>query len=134
MDVLLTEPSDTGVAVLSLDGQLDIDSAPRLRTALDDLQSRSVHRIVVDLTRLRFCDSIGLSALLVAARYCAEHGGFLRLANPSAFLQRICSVVGIAEALPMYRSVEDASVGDPAGLIGLDRAGRSTMSTPRRRT
>jgi anti-sigma B factor antagonist len=128
MDVLLAEPTDTGVVVLSLDGQLDIDSAPRLRAALDDLRTRSEHRIVVDLAQLRFCDSIGLSALLVAARVCAEQGGFLRLANPSAFLQRIFSVVGIADALPMYRSVAEANVGNPAGLIAVGTAGRSTVS------
>jgi anti-sigma B factor antagonist len=132
MDVLVTEPSAAGVVVLSLDGQLDIDSAPRLRSALDELRARSEHRIVVDLGRLRFCDSIGLSALLVAARDCAEHGGFLRLADPSAFLQRICSVVGIAEALPMYRTVEDAGAGNPAGLISV--GGPSTVSTPARQT
>jgi anti-sigma B factor antagonist len=117
MDIRLAEGSSSGVMVMSLDGQLDIDTAPQLQAALDQLRAASTTRVVVDVAGLAFCDSIGLSALLVAARYCAESGGFLRLANPTPFLQRVCTVVGIAHALTMYRSVADASTGNPAGLL-----------------
>jgi len=123
MDLAITNHATTGSVVVALTGQLDVDSASAMHAAFDALRERSVDRIVVDLTRLQFCDSMGLSAFVVAHRRCAAAGGHLRLAGPGPFLLRVLSVVGIAEALPMYRTVAAACAGDPDGLIAV-AAGR----------
>ena len=107
----------TGAALVRLVGNLDLDTAPELRSALDALHERSVTRMVIDLTGLVFCDSIGLSGFVDAHKSCTSKGGYLRLANPTPLLERIFMVVGIADALPIYRTVQAARDGDPAGLV-----------------
>jgi anti-sigma B factor antagonist len=94
--------------VVQPSGQLDMESAPRLRAAIDQLIRGGDRRIVVDLGRLTFCDSIGLSTLVVAHRTCAEDGGYLRLARPTPFLLNLLTVVGVRDALEVYDTVEDA--------------------------
>jgi len=89
-------------------GQLDMETAPRLRAALEGLIEAGRTRIVVDLGRLTFCDSIGLSALVVAGRTCEATGGFLRLARPNPFMLNLLTVVGVRDALHTYSSVEAA--------------------------
>jgi anti-sigma B factor antagonist len=116
MDVVVNyDPS--GAALMRLVGNLDLDTAPELRTVLQRLRARSVTRMVIDLTGLVFCDSIGLSAFVDAHKSCTGRGGYLRLANPTPLLERIFVVVGIADALPVYRTVQAARDGDPAGLV-----------------
>jgi anti-anti-sigma factor len=115
MDLAVT--SSSGTTVMSLTGQLDIDTAPRLREAVGDLLRRSVNRIVVDLGGLTFCDSIGLSTFVVAHRGCTAAGGHLRLAAPNPFMWRVVSVVGLPGRLPIYRTVVAACCGDPADLM-----------------
>jgi anti-anti-sigma factor len=116
MDVVVDyEPN--GVALVRLVGNLDLDTAPELRTALQSLHDRSVTRMVIDLTGLVFCDSIGLSAFVDAHKSCTSRGGYLRLANPTPLLERIFVVVGIADALPIYRTVQAARDGDPDALV-----------------
>ena len=116
MDVVISY-GPNGDAVMRLVGNLDLDTAPELRGALDALDERSVTRMVVDLTGLVFCDSIGLSAFVDAHKSCTSKGGYLRLANPTPLLEHIFMVVGIADALPIYRTVQAARDGDPAGLV-----------------
>ena len=94
--------------VVQPSGQLDMDSAPRLRSVLEGLIDAGRTRIVIDLGRLTFCDSIGLSTLVVASRGCEATGGFLRLARPNPFLLNLLTVVGVREAVRTYDSVEAA--------------------------
>jgi anti-anti-sigma factor len=108
MDVTVTEGPDDGVTVVTLRGELGVDSAPEVEATLNGLIEGSVRRIVVDLSGLSFCDSIGLSTFVVAHRACTAAGGFVRLAAPPAFLLRVLTVVGLRRQLPIYDTVEAA--------------------------
>ena len=94
--------------VVQPSGQLDMETAPVLRDAIEKLIRGGDHRIVVDLNRVTFCDSIGLSTLVVANRSCVEDGGYLRLARPNAFLLNLLTVVGVRDAVGVYDSVDAA--------------------------
>jgi anti-sigma B factor antagonist len=89
-------------------GQLDIETAPRLTATLDELIEAGELRIVIDLGRLTFCDSIGLSTLVVAHRSCVRGGGYLHLARPSPFLLNLLTQIGIRDVIEVYASVEAA--------------------------
>jgi anti-sigma B factor antagonist len=115
MEVLVAR-RDAEVAIVTIRGQLDMDTAQDLQAAFDRLRVDSVSRVVADLSHLTFCDSIGLSTLVLTHRYCVSAGGWLRLAGPTPFLARLLAVVGISEVVPVYQSPEGALVGDPADL------------------
>lgn len=114
MDIAVT---GTDPAVLTVSGQLDLDTAPELQTAFDTLAGHEAWRIVVDLSGLDFCDSIGLSTIVVGHRLCTANGGWVHLAAPSRFMLRLLSAVGIAESVPVYATVGGARHGDPADRI-----------------
>jgi anti-anti-sigma factor len=116
MEVHIAHPGG-GPAIVTMLGQLDVDTAPALRTAFDELAAQGVARIIVDLSALEFCDSIGLSTFVVGHTRCADQAGWLRLAAPTTFLVRLLSVVGVADAVPMYTTVEGARRGDQSDLV-----------------
>jgi anti-anti-sigma factor len=68
---------DGDAAVLTVDGELDIAAAPRLRTTVGDLMGQGVRRLEVDLGRCSFIDSSGIGALLWAAHRLRAAGGEL---------------------------------------------------------
>lgn len=104
-----TDSAASGVIrVVQPSGQLDMETAPHLEAALNRLIAAGDRRIVVDLSRLMFCDSMGLSTLVVAHRSCADSGGYVRLARPSPFLLNLLTVVGVRSAVGVYDSVEAA--------------------------
>ncbi len=98
----------TDIAVLHLVGELDADTADTLREALDDLVARPEPRIVVDLSDLRFCDSMGLSAFIGAYLAAAGAGGWVRLAGANTFLRKLIETVGLTRYVALYEDVETA--------------------------
>jgi anti-sigma B factor antagonist len=129
VDVLVAEHRASGATVVTPVGQLDMDTAPRLHAALHQLRVRSVNRIVVDLRKVTYCDSTGLSALALARNYCAEAGGYLRLAVLSPLVLQLLAAVGIGRTVPIYRGVGAACAGDLDGLIAVP-CGQSPWGAP----
>ena len=78
---VLGNPDDS--VVVTVRGDLDIDSATVLTTTLDQVLERPVPRVVVDLSGVAFCDSTALSAFVVGHNRAAAAGGWLRLAAPT---------------------------------------------------
>ncbi|MFI5932391.1 STAS domain-containing protein [Actinoplanes sp. NPDC051494] len=96
------------VAVLRLTGELDADTAPHLHGLLADLLDRPVPRIVVDLTGLKFCDSVGLSAFVTAKHVISSRGGWLSFAGPNRFLAELLTTVGLSRYFAVFPEVDDA--------------------------
>jgi anti-sigma B factor antagonist len=98
--------------VLSIDGEIDGLTAPRLRaaigTAFDHLNGRV---LVLDLTEVRFLGSAGLRTLLDSAAEAARHDGYQPLrvvVDENRPVIRPIEIVGLDNVLALYHSVGDA--------------------------
>ncbi len=78
-----------GATVVSLAGELDLESSPRLDEVVGRLISRGHARLVLDLADLGFIDSIGLSALLTAQRRARAANGWMVVRSASPRLRTI---------------------------------------------
>jgi anti-anti-sigma factor len=61
--------------------KLDASISPELKGEFLLLAKPKVEVLMIDLADVEFCDSSGLSALLIADRKMKEHGGCVRLIN-----------------------------------------------------
>jgi anti-anti-sigma factor len=107
---VLGNPDDS--VVVTVRGNLDIDSAAALTTTLDQVLERPAPRIVVDLSGVEFCDSTGLSAFVLGHHRAASAGGWLRLAAPSEWMNQLLDTVGLSRRLRIYPGVADALAGN----------------------
>jgi anti-sigma B factor antagonist len=82
--------------VLSLAGELDLASAPGLRTAIQQKLDTGAQRLVLDLTDLSFCDSAGLSVMAWAEQHFPA--GVL-LHQPRPQLRKILRTTQLEQAL-----------------------------------
>ncbi|MGZ4173262.1 MAG: STAS domain-containing protein [Solirubrobacteraceae bacterium] len=73
--------------VLSLQGELDLSTAPLLEQGLQDVDS--VSGITVDLSGLEFMDSTGLRALLLAQEGARDRGQDFSLRRGPPAVQRV---------------------------------------------
>lgn len=81
-------------ALITLSGEIDLDSAPLLCASLEQCLRDGTHIIDVDLTSVRFCDCSGLNAFLRAAQQTTVAGGALRLYYPPPMLARMLDLTG----------------------------------------
>lgn len=81
-------------ALITLAGEIDLGSAPLVRTALARCLSDGIRTIDIDLTPVTFCDCSGLNTFLHAAQKTTEAGGTLRLHHPPPTLALILDLTG----------------------------------------
>jgi anti-sigma B factor antagonist len=108
---VIGNPDDT--VVITVRGDLDLDSATVLATTLDQVLDRPAPRVVVDLSGIAFCDSTGLGSFVVGTHRARAAGGWLRLAAPSEWLLGLLATVGLTPRLAVYTTVADALATDP---------------------
>ncbi len=90
-----------GVSVIALAGELDRLSSPRLRDVMVTQLDDGARHLVLDVARLRFCDSTGLWTMLELQRRAGAAGGCLRLAGVHGVLERILTITGLAGAFSL---------------------------------
>ena len=82
-------------AVLTARGEVDLYTAPVLRSALDEAFENDPKSIVVDLTGITFFASSGLSVLLAGLDEAERRHCELRLAGCSRAVQRPLDIAGV---------------------------------------
>ncbi|MGW7436893.1 STAS domain-containing protein [Streptomyces sp. NPDC054849] len=101
---ITVEVLDHAVAVRPT-GEIDIETAPSLRFALAEALAHASpdKPVAVDCSRLTFCDSAALNALITARRAAQEAGTDIRLAVPNHQLRRLLEVTGTLSLFPVDR-------------------------------
>jgi anti-sigma B factor antagonist len=111
---IATTPLDQ-CTVLSVSGELDLNTAPELSTAVNEMVANGSARLVLDLSTLTFCDSSGLTAFVRANQAVQAAAGRLVLARPTPIVQRVLELTGLVEVLEVAASLESAQVAIDAG-------------------
>lgn len=84
---------------------VDLSTAPELRSILNDLRAEGHRRLTVDLSETAFLDSVGVSVLVAAHARLDDDGGELRIViGPRA--RRLFELTGLDEVLHL---VDDGS-------------------------
>jgi anti-sigma B factor antagonist len=108
-----TEERDD-VLILTVDGDVDGLTAPRLATAIADAFGRLAGRaLVLDLTNVRFLGSIGLRTLRDSARVAEGFAPLRVVVDQQRPVIRPIEITGLDQILALYHTVDDAiAAGD----------------------
>jgi anti-sigma B factor antagonist len=112
------------LAIVAVDGELDVGTAPGLGGQLAPLADAGNH-LILDLASVRFCDCAGLSLFLRLQQRACAAGGSLHLAAPIASVRRLITLTELGDVLPITASPADA-------IAALDRAALNGQPLPRR--
>ena len=95
-----------GIAVVSVGGEVDNDTAPQLKDALSAAFADGAGRVIVDLSGTEFMDSSGLGALVGINK---EHGnGRLALVCPRPQLRKLFEISRLDEVLAVHDDLPTA--------------------------
>ncbi|OKI57753.1 STAS domain-containing protein [Streptomyces sp. MJM1172] len=95
--------------VVEVTGELDYDTSADLRDLLAALPLKPGQRLVLDLARMEFCDSSGISTLIVARNHAQSAGADVALAAVPASTLRVLRVVGLEQIFPLHPDAESAT-------------------------
>ena len=91
--------SHDGATRLAVAGELDLDTAGRLETALKEAETDEPERLVLDLSNLRFLDSSGLKLILRAHARAKEGARRLQIVPGPTAVQQVFKVTGLSRRL-----------------------------------
>ena len=72
------------------------------------LHTEEVSKLVLDLSEVEYCDSSGLSAILLAFRILHSNEGHIRLASPTKNVKTLIEISQLDRILPICNTVSEA--------------------------
>lgn len=93
-----------------LSEKLDTHIAPSIKSELVLIAGNGEKNMIVDLSESRYCDSSGLSAILVANRLCKNANGTFVLSGLQTAVERLISISQLDTVLNITNTVEQAEV------------------------
>ena len=88
--------------------KLDTHIAPSLKSELVLIAGNGERNIILDLSNCRYCDSSGLSAILVANRLCKNANGTFVLTGLQTAVERLITISQLDTVLNITSSLEGA--------------------------
>ncbi len=110
-------------AVLRVSGEMDLVTSPVLRQRVHDAVADGRRSIVLDLSRVVFCDSSGVGVLIATRRLMRSCRGRLRLILPAdgrtggpaegAHVNRVLAALGVRRLFDVHPDVVSAVAPEP---------------------
>ncbi len=91
---------DSAPLLFRLTGELDLETVDVLRAVVGPASSTG-REIMLDLSRLEFCDSTGVGTFVWLHRRATAAGGRLLLAGPRRAVREVLKISGVDRAIPV---------------------------------
>ena len=97
------------LAIFHLDEpRLDALMAPELKAELLIVAQEDIDVLIIDLSSVGFCDSTGLSALLLAERQMRERDGGIIVVDSKGKVSALLALAKLDGIIPYFRTIEEA--------------------------
>jgi anti-anti-sigma factor len=88
--------------------KLDTTTAPELKTVFTIVNKSGNNKIVFNLEKTKYCDSSGLSAILIANRLCKDTNGAFVLYGLQASVLKMIEIAQLDKVLSICSTKEEA--------------------------
>ena len=101
------EKQDNHTLIQVLEEKLDTHIAPTLKSELVLVSGNGEKNIILDLSKCRYCDSSGLSAILVANRLCKNANGTFVLTGLNDAVERLITISQLDTVLNISNTIDE---------------------------
>jgi anti-sigma B factor antagonist len=108
----ISERTEDGIPVVSITGDIDLESSPQLRTFLRTKVSQKTPKLLLDFSGVNYIDSSGLATLIEYFQGVQGFGGKLVLASLSPRVKNVFEIVRLEQIFSLQADI-------PAGLAAL---------------
>ncbi|MBI2257299.1 MAG: STAS domain-containing protein [Flavobacteriia bacterium] len=96
------------VVIKCLAEKLDINLASELKSEIILLNKKGINTIIFDLEKTKYCDSSGLSSILMGNRLCKDSGGKFVLCSINSVVKKLIEISQLDKVLFIQDSLESA--------------------------
>ena len=107
MDFIVSKNNDVAIVTTNV-AKLNTTNSSSLKSELVLLGKENINKIVIDMSSTKYCDSSGLSAILIANRLCKDNGGKFFLCGLMPNVQKLIEIAQLDRVLNITVNKEDA--------------------------
>jgi len=108
LDLRINTKTLNGIPVIELEGEVDVYTAPRVKSRLIDLVDEGKFQIIVNLEAVDFMDSSGLGVLVGGLKRVKPHDGGIAIVCTKDKILKIFKITGLTKVFSIYSSTEEA--------------------------
>ncbi len=101
--------NEAGITIINLTGEIDVSQAPKLRQTLIKLFEEGTKNLLINMRKVIYIDSAGLSVLISAHRRANEAGGEFALCNLQQPVRQVCRITGIDKVIQIFQTKVEAT-------------------------
>lgn len=106
-----SERTPDGIAIISVAGELDLYTAPRLKENLLSALEEGILKVVIDMTGVHFIDSSALGVLIGGVKRLKPKGGKLVLVSVDENVNWIFQITGLNSVFDIFSTRDEALAG-----------------------
>lgn len=106
-----SEQADGGIAIITVDGELDLYTAPRLKEQLLAVIGDGTLKIVIDMAGVHFIDSSALGVLIGGVKRLKPNDGRMVLVSIDENVNWIFQITGLTSVFDIYGTRDEALTG-----------------------
>jgi anti-sigma B factor antagonist len=91
-----------GTTLVSVGGEIDVYTAPKLRDKITELVNSGHHTLVIDMEKVDFLDSTGLGVLVGGLKKVRAQDGSMSLICNQDRLLKIFRITGLAKVFTIH--------------------------------
>jgi len=107
MNFEIKQEEKYGLIIVKVE-KLDTNYAPDLKSELVNLNKDGYKNIIIDLSSARYCDSSGLSAILVGNRLCKQSEGSFVICGLQRAVSKLINISQLHTVLNITPTVDEA--------------------------
>jgi anti-sigma B factor antagonist len=108
----ISETTVEGYSVVSVVGELDVATAPEMRSRLEEsIDASKLPAVVADLLGVTFIDSTALGVLIGALKRSQAAGGEFRIVAAEPRILKVFEITGLTELFSIYPTLDEATAG-----------------------
>jgi len=102
------DKSDKFWAISLEENKLDARIAPDLKSEFTIMSNRGIRNIILDLSKVSFVDSSGLSSVLLGQRTCKNMGGIMVLCGVKDSVMKVLKIAQLDKNLDILPTLDEA--------------------------
>ena len=104
----ITKRENNGVAILDINGEIDLYNAPEIKEIINSLISEQKTNVIINLEKVSYIDSSGIGALISSLSNLKKYQGGLKIINVFASVRKVFELTKLTSFFEIYDSEEEA--------------------------
>ncbi|MBL7072228.1 MAG: STAS domain-containing protein [Candidatus Omnitrophica bacterium] len=97
-----------GISIFRMTGDIDINTAPELKTSFDEMAKRSGIKVILNLKKVDYVDSSGLATMVEILKKLRDNNGSLKVTNLSAKVKGLFEITKLTQLFDIFNEEDEA--------------------------